>query len=115
MRPVKIPVSAKTSCGTVVMSGTSMAPAIAAAGAMVRQYYQDGWYPTGTKVSGNGFIPTGALIKATLLNGTVDMTGISGYPGTKKAGEDCCSITRCFFPAIQGASTFMMSEIHRDF
>jgi Subtilase family len=78
-------VSAKTSCGTVVMSGTSMAaPAIAAAGAMVRQYYQEGWYPTGTKVSGNGFIPTGALIKATLLNGTVDMTGISGYPGNKE-------------------------------
>ncbi len=70
-----------SSCGTATSSGTSMAtPAIAAAGALTRQYYQEGWYPGGTKNPSDGFTPSGALIKATLLNGTVDMTGVSGYP-----------------------------------
>jgi M6 family metalloprotease-like protein len=48
-------------------------PAIAGAAAIVRQYYTEGWYPSGTKQPHNAFIPSGALIKATLLNGTVDM------------------------------------------
>jgi Subtilase family len=78
-------VSAKTSCGTTTKSGTSMAaPAIAAAASMVRQYYLDGFYPTGTKNSSDSFTPTGSLIKATLLNGTVDMTGPAGYPGKRE-------------------------------
>lgn len=77
--------SAKTSCNTTKMSGTSMAaPAIAAGAAMIRQYYSEGWYPSGSKTTSDGFIPSGALLKATLLNGTVDMTGISGYPGNKE-------------------------------
>ena len=63
-------------------------PAIAAAAAMVGQYFLEGWYPTGTQKSSDGFTPSGALLKATLLNSTVDMTGVdwneialSGYPG----------------------------------
>lgn len=78
-----------SSCGTASKSGTSMAaPAIAGTAALTRQYYLEGWYPTGAKNPPNGFTPSGALIKATLLNGTVDMTGpvnptdpnILGYP-----------------------------------
>ncbi|MCU1347520.1 MAG: peptidase and subtilisin kexin sedolisin [Acidobacteria bacterium] len=57
-------------------------PAAAAAAALTRQYYMEGWYPTGTREAHNGFIPTGALLKATLLNSTRDMTGMPGYPGT---------------------------------
>ncbi|MBI4725928.1 S8 family serine peptidase, partial [candidate division TA06 bacterium] len=49
----------------VRMSGTSMAsPCAAGMGALVRQYFREGWYPTGTKVRLNGFIPSGALIHA---------------------------------------------------
>ena len=40
----------------------------------------DGFYPSGAPVMGDGFTPTGALIKATLLNSGVDMTGEAGYP-----------------------------------
>ena len=77
-------------CATVGKSGTSMAaPAISAYAAVARQYYIDGWYPSGVKRPDNGFIPSGALLKATLLNGTVDMTGtdetgssLAGYPTT---------------------------------
>ncbi len=74
-----------TVCTTTTMTGTSMAcPAVAGAGALVRQYYTDGFYPTGAAVGGNAITPTGALIKATLINGSVDMTGIGGYPSNQE-------------------------------
>ncbi len=61
--------------------GTSFAcPQIAAGGALMRQYYMEGYYPTGAPVISNGFTPTGALLKATLINSGVDMTGEEGYP-----------------------------------
>jgi hypothetical protein len=56
------------------MSGTSMAcPATTGSAALVRQYYTEGWYPTGAKVAGNAMsAPSAALIKATMINGAVD-------------------------------------------
>ncbi|MDT7903776.1 MAG: S8 family serine peptidase [Candidatus Caldipriscus sp.] len=48
--------------------GTSMAtPAVAGAGALIRQYFREGWYPTGTPISTNAFNPKGSLIKAMLI------------------------------------------------
>jgi len=62
------------------LSGTSMAtPTAAGAAALVRQYYMDGFYPTGTKNAGFAFTPTAALIKATLVNGAAEMTGMGAY------------------------------------
>ncbi|MDD4307608.1 MAG: S8 family serine peptidase [Thermoplasmata archaeon] len=53
-----------------VMSGTSGAcPAVAGSAALVRQYYEEGWYPTGTKMQVNSINPSAALVKATLING----------------------------------------------
>ncbi len=69
--------------GATTLSGTSMAtPASAGVGALVRQYYTDGWYPTGAAVAANGFTPSGALVKATLVNGARKM----GYnlPGNEQ-------------------------------
>ncbi len=72
-------------CSTTGLTGTSMAaPAIAGAGLLARQYYMDGFYPTGAAVPEDGFTPSGALVKATLLNSTVDMTGIAGYPSNQE-------------------------------
>lgn len=52
------------------MSGTSMStPNGAGHGALVRQYFTDGWYPSGTANAGNAFIPSAALMKAVLVNG----------------------------------------------
>lgn len=74
-----------TTCSTTTMTGTSMAsPAVAAAGALVRQYFEEGWYPSGAKTPADAFTPTGALVRATLLNSSVDMTGISGYPSNQE-------------------------------
>ena len=73
----------RTSCGTVALTGTSMAaPAIAGAAALARQYYTEGFYPSGSASASDGFTPSGALLKATLINGTRDMTGVSGYPSS---------------------------------
>jgi Subtilase family len=77
--------NAFTSCGTTGLTGTSMAaPAIAASAALTRQYYEDGYYPSGMAESADGFTPSGALLKATLLNSAVNMTGIAGYPSNQE-------------------------------
>ncbi|HEX7839987.1 MAG TPA: S8 family serine peptidase [Kofleriaceae bacterium] len=68
-------------CATTTMSGTSMAsPAAAGMAALVRQYYTDGFYPTGAAVTANKFTPSAALVKATLLNSTKTMTGTGTGP-----------------------------------
>ncbi len=77
--------SSGTACATGSASGTSMAaPAIAGAAALVRQYYTDGFYPGGSANAEDGFTPSGALLKATLLNSAVDMTGVAGYPSARE-------------------------------
>ena len=67
-----------TSNGTYLcqMGGTSMAtPAAAGATALIRQYYTDGFYPSGAKNSSDEFTPSAALMKATLIASTRNMTG----------------------------------------
>ncbi len=60
-------------------SGTSMScPAVAGTAVLLRQYFTDGWYPTGAKVSANGFTPSAALIKAMLINSVE--TDFADYP-----------------------------------
>lgn len=64
------------SCAAAGMMGTSMAtPAVAAAAALVRQYYREGWYPSGTQNAADAFNPSGALVKATLIVSCEDMNG----------------------------------------
>ncbi|KNC51981.1 protease [Thecamonas trahens ATCC 50062] len=69
------------------MSGTSMAtPTLAGVAALVRQYYVDGYHPTGSVVSANRMAsPTAALIKATLLTGAI------GHTGRVDTNSDCSS------------------------
>ena len=59
-------------------------PAAAATSALIRQYYAEGRHPSGTARPQNAFTPSGALVKATLLNGTIDMTGVVGYPANNE-------------------------------
>ncbi len=76
---------ALNACGTTALSGTSMAsPAVAAAGALVRQYFTEGWYPSGIASPTDALAPTGALLKAMLVDSAVNMTGIPGYPGWRE-------------------------------
>ena len=77
--------NSNTSCGVSSLTGTSMAsPAVAGAAALVRQYFVDGYYPTGAEVPSDSLTPTAALVKATLINSAADMTGIAGYPSNQE-------------------------------
>jgi hypothetical protein len=70
-----------SNCGTRTMSGTSMAtPGAAGLTALIRQYYTDGWYPDGAARSARGFVPSAALLKATLINSATPMRGSANRP-----------------------------------
>lgn len=74
-----------SACDVNTSSGTSMAtPAVAGHGMLIRQYFLEGFYPDGAANPGNAFVPSGALIKAVLVNSAVDMAGISGYPSNRE-------------------------------
>ncbi|MCL6450567.1 MAG: S8 family serine peptidase [Acetobacteraceae bacterium] len=63
--------------GYVYMSGTSMAaPQVTGSAALVREYFMRGYYPTGQAVPANAFTPRAALVKAVLINGAKEMTGL---------------------------------------
>ncbi len=56
------------SCPTSQQAGTSWsAPSVAGEAALVRQYFTDGFYPTGVATQSNAFVPSAALLKATLI------------------------------------------------
>jgi hypothetical protein len=58
-------------------------PVVAAAAAIVRQYFLGGWYPDGDKDSPNAdpfADPTGALLKAVLLNAANKTTACPDFP-----------------------------------
>ena len=77
--------SYSSACALRAMSGTSMAaPAIAGNAALVRQYFEDGFYPAGSASALDSYIPSGSLIKAVLLNSTVDMAGVTGFPSNRE-------------------------------
>lgn len=60
-----------TTPSTRTTSGTSMSTPITAGGtALLRQYFTDGFYPSGTKNAADSIIPSGPLMKAMLLNGS---------------------------------------------
>ncbi|HMB70458.1 MAG TPA: S8 family serine peptidase, partial [bacterium] len=55
------------------LSGTSMScPNLAGSATLARQYFTDGWYPTGAAVPGNAFTPSASLLKAMMVNSGVD-------------------------------------------
>ena len=63
-----------------VMSGTSFAsPAVAGNVALARQYFTEGWYPSGAKTATQALTPSAALLKAVVVNGAQEMTGAGAY------------------------------------
>lgn len=65
-----------TTGSLAALSGTSMAtPLTAGLVAIIRQYYTDGFYPCGFRNISRTLKPSGALMKATLINSAQELTG----------------------------------------
>ena len=83
------PVSPNNNRSLSTISGTSFAsPMAAGGGTLVRQYFVDGYYPTGARNAANSFNPSNALIKAIVLNSGRNMTGnytADNAPAAEKA------------------------------
>jgi hypothetical protein len=52
-------------------------PTVAGNAILIKQYFQDGWYPTGHRTAANSFIPSGALLKAMLIQSGVKMDSVT--------------------------------------
>eukprot|EP00588_Corethron_pennatum_P022092 CAMPEP_0194313632 /NCGR_PEP_ID=MMETSP0171-20130528/10485_1 /TAXON_ID=218684 /ORGANISM="Corethron pennatum, Strain L29A3" /LENGTH=880 /DNA_ID=CAMNT_0039068663 /DNA_START=260 /DNA_END=2901 /DNA_ORIENTATION=- len=63
------------------MKGTSMsAPVVSGTAAIVRQYFEQGFYPSRVKNSASTLEPSGSLVKAVLLNGAQFIKEIQNDP-----------------------------------
>ena len=72
---------ARPTCSTSSQSGTSMAcPGAAAAGALVRQYFSEGFHPSGTKVPSERVHAHRRPAEGGPRESSSDMTGVAGYP-----------------------------------
>jgi len=71
--------------GVLYLQGTSMAtPAVSGAAALVRQYFKDGFFPTGESID-----PSGMLLKAVLISGAQQLSLIdNGFTSTPTAFYD---------------------------
>jgi len=64
----------------ITKSGSSMAAAqMAAAALVVRQYFADGWYPSGKPEATNGFQPSAALLRGALIASAVAPRGAYAF------------------------------------
>ncbi len=86
-------------CATIPLTGTSMAsPAVTGVAMLIRQYYMDGYYPSGAANPSDSFVPSSALVKATLINASVDMTGVAGYPSNTEGWGRVLADRALYFP-----------------
>jgi hypothetical protein len=78
------PTDNTNTAATTFFAGTSHStPLGAGMAALVRQYFDQGYYPTGVPVPGNALNPSAALVKAILAAGSRKMTGAGANPGSE--------------------------------
>lgn len=69
-------------CGVSTFGGTSMATPVVAGGAMlVRQYFLDGFFPSGAANPADTFEPSSALVKAIMISGAAQLDGFEADTG----------------------------------
>ncbi len=98
-----------TGCATAVNSGTSMAtPAIGGVSTLIRQYFTDGFYPTGVATPSNALIPSGALLKAMVVNSGEDLLS-PGYPSNQEGWGRV--LARSVLPFAGDANRLVIKDI----
>lgn len=74
-------------CNTRSMSGTSMAcPTAAGLAALVREYFADGFHPSGEENAADAFTPSAALVKAALVASATPMENVDAPPPSDPQG-----------------------------
>ncbi|KAJ9518613.1 hypothetical protein QJQ45_018638 [Haematococcus lacustris] len=103
-------------CETLVLAGTSMASAsVTGAATLVRQYFTDGYYPTGARVRSNAFNPSASLLRAMLVAGTTNMSSFTSSgltPYDVRHGFGLVDIGRSL-PLRGGPSTWKLQVVDR--
>ncbi len=59
-------------------------PGVAGMAALTRQYYADGFYPSGAANAPDAINPSAALVKATLINSATQMSGEGNIPNNNQ-------------------------------
>ena len=68
---------------TTLKAGTSMAtPLTAGNAALMRQYFTEGYYPSGKAIPSHAFTPSAALLKAALVHSGQEMDGLLSSTGS---------------------------------
>ena len=102
-----------TTCNTAGQTGTSMAaPAASGAAILVRQYFTDGYFPSGAPVPADAFNPSGALLKAVLVNSAVDVTGVAGLPSAQEGWGRVLADNALYFPG--DASKLLLRDVRNN-
>ncbi|KAL6765462.1 peptidase S8/S53 domain-containing protein [Haematococcus lacustris] len=103
-------------CETLALAGTSMASASATGAAtLVRQYFTDGYYPTGARVRSDAFNPSASLLRAMLVAGTTNMSSFTSSgltPYDVRHGFGFVDIGRSL-PLRGGPSTWKLQVVDR--
>jgi len=101
-------------CDLSYQPGTSWAsPSIAGAAALVRQYYTDGYYPSGYPTPADRFTPTAALLKATIIAATRAVPIHATLNGADTAALPVPSIEQGWgFPVLDDALYFPGDKSH---
>lgn len=75
-----------SNCDASHQGGTSWAsPSVAGGAALVRQYFADGFYPSGERTAADGFTPSAALLKATIIAAAREVPKVLSSAGTVDA------------------------------
>lgn len=95
-------------CGLTRIRGTSMAcPAIAGGATLARQYFRSGWAPSGLPFAEDAVIPSGALLRATVLNAGADLFSVPDFPGDQEGwGRLFLDSTLAFYGEPRGIRTW---------
>ncbi len=108
---ISMPAADSANCETEPATGTSYAaPQIAGLALLVRQYFMDGYHPTGSANSADEYTPSGALVRAMLLNGTTDMTGVGPQNDKLPYNHDFPNIREGWGRALSDNALFFAGE-----
>ena len=94
------------------MSGTSMAtPALSGEATLVRQYFMEGYYPSGFKNERDSFTPSSSLLKAVLIASSYEIGG-QITDNTKAENEDIGN--KGYFHQVKATILSSIYSIYKD-